>query len=496
MTLNLREYQNASIDALRQGFAQGRKAQILYAPTGAGKTEMAIALLEATKSKGNKAAMILDRIILCDQTSQRLDKYDIEHGVLQSGHWRYRPYENVQVCSAQTLEKRGSLSGLSLLIIDECHTQRQQTVNFIKNNPDLRVIGLTATPFTKGLSAVYEGVVNTISTGDLVKQGVLAPLRVFVSEKEVDMTGAKKVAGEWSSKEAETRAMKITGDISREWEKRTMDIFGKPEKTIVFCSGVNHGADLARQFADLGYNFVSISYKDSDEYKQEVIKEFSSPNSQIHGLIATDILTKGFDVPDVRIGVSARPFSKSLSSHIQQMGRVMRGHPGKDFAVWLDHAGNYLRFFNEWNEVYNSGVDILEETKEKTKKEPTAKEKKDRTCPKCQALWTSGTDTCINCGFVIEGKNRIVHETGNLKELTGVSSTTESKQEFWSMMQWYIRHQGWSTGRAAHTYREKFGVWPRGLSDVSASPPSADVQKFVDKKLRAYFKRKKLGLVA
>ena len=98
MGLNLRPYQEATLDALRKGFLEGNKCQILYAPTGAGKTEMAIALLEATRAKGNRAAMILDRIVLCDQTSQRLEKYSIDHGVLQSGHWRYRPEELIQVC--------------------------------------------------------------------------------------------------------------------------------------------------------------------------------------------------------------------------------------------------------------------------------------------------------------------------------------------------------------------------------------------------------------
>ena len=61
MGLELRPYQAETLDALRKGFASGKRAQILYAPTGAGKTEMAIALLEAVRAKGNKAAMILDR---------------------------------------------------------------------------------------------------------------------------------------------------------------------------------------------------------------------------------------------------------------------------------------------------------------------------------------------------------------------------------------------------------------------------------------------------
>ena len=132
--LELRKYQSDTLDALRNGFAMGNRSQILYAPTGAGKTEMAIALLDAVKKKGNKAAMLLDRIVLCDQTSQRLNGYNIEHGVLQSGHWRYRPYENIQVCSAQTLEKRGDFPSLDLLIVDEAHQTRQQTMEFIKNN--------------------------------------------------------------------------------------------------------------------------------------------------------------------------------------------------------------------------------------------------------------------------------------------------------------------------------------------------------------------------
>jgi N-acetyl-gamma-glutamyl-phosphate reductase len=199
-------------DMLREAFKDGHKSIVLYLATGGGKTEIAIAMLEACRVKGTRAAMLLDRIVLCDQTSQRLDKYKIDHGVLQSGHWRYRPSELIQVCSAQTIEKRGEFPGLSLLIIDEAHQSRAQTIEFIKNNPNIKVIGLTATPFTKGMGSVYSHVVSPITTKQLVEAGSLVPLRVFIS-KEIDMTGAKKVAGEWSQAEATSRGKKITGDI-------------------------------------------------------------------------------------------------------------------------------------------------------------------------------------------------------------------------------------------------------------------------------------------
>lgn len=487
MSLSLRSYQEQTLNALRDGFAQGKRAQILYAPTGAGKTEMAIELMRATKAKGNKAAMLLDRVVLCDQTSRRLEKYQIDHGVMQAGHWRYRPYESIQVCSAQTLERRGSFPGLNLLIVDECHQTREQTMEFIKNNPGVRVIGLTATPFTKGLGNVYDNVVSTVTTKQLVDEKILVPLRVFIA-KEIDMTGAKKVAGEWSQAEASDRGMKITGDVVAEWIKKTHEVFGRPRKTIVFASGVNHGSHLAGKFQEQGYNFICISYRDDDDWKKQVIEDFSKPDTKIDGLIATDILTKGFDVPDVMIGVSARPFSKSLSSHIQQMGRVMRGYDGKEFAIWLDHSGNYLRFRNEWDDVYDQGVDKLDEGKEKAKKEPSSKEKEASKCPACSALWPSHSDTCYNCGHVREKRNKVIAVEGEMVELTGTASR-EGKQAFWNQMVWMMRYQGWSRGRASHTYREKFGVWPKGLSEMQPEAPSAETKKFIDKKLHAFLKK-------
>lgn len=485
--LKLRDYQDAALDMLREAFKDGHNAILLYLATGGGKTEIAIAMLEACRVKGTRAAMLLDRIVLCDQTSQRLDKYKIDHGVLQSGHWRYRPSELIQVCSAQTIEKRGSFPGLSLLIIDEAHQTRAQTIEFIQNNPHIKVIGLSASPFTKGLGAIYSKVVSPITTKKLVDAGSLVPLRVFVA-KEIDMEGAKKVAGEWSQAEATSRGKKITGDIVAEWVKKTHEIFGKPEKTIVFCAGVDHGIDLQQKFQEQGYNFVSISYRDDDEFKRDIVEDFNKPDSNIIGLIATDILTKGFDSPAVRIGVSARPFSKSLSSHIQQMGRVMRPYPGKDFSVWLDHSGNYIRFREDWEDVFENGVSALEDGKEKAKKEPTEKEKKEAKCPACGALWPRGSDTCAHCGHVRERKSMVQSVPGQMEELGSMSR--DDKQQWWSMAQYKVQTGSWSDKRALANYREKFGVWPRGLHDTPL-PPTRAFESFAIKSIRKYLKGKR-----
>ena len=485
MQLELREHQMNVIEELREGFRKGYRSQLLYAPTGFGKTEVAIYLMKAAREKCKRSAMLMDRIVLVDQTSLRLTKYGIPHGVYQSGHWKWDPQELIQVCSAQTLERRDTMPGMNLLIVDECHIARKQTVEFIKNNPHISVIGLTATPFTKGLGTVYENVVCGATNGWLVDNRWLTPLKVYIA-KEIDMSGAKKVAGEWSQDEATQRGMRITGDIVEEWIKKTHEIYGKPEKTIVFCAGVAHGADLVEQFARKGYNFVSISYKDNDDLKKAAIEDFAKPDTQIHGLIATDILTRGFDVPDVKIGVSARPFSKSLSSHVQQMGRIMRPHATKDFAVWLDHSGNYLRFRDDWDDLYAEGVKELDEKVEKPKKEPTQREKEESKCPACGFLW-GNCDHCPSCGHVRQRRNEIAAVAGILEELESGKHHHHDKQSFYSELVQYAISKGYNPNWAKHKYREKFGVWPRNLHDVPQMV-SMDTYNWIKSRMIAYAK--------
>jgi len=483
--INLRPHQADVVEKLDRGFEEHR-CQLLYAPTGFGKTEVAMHMMMEASKKGTKVAMILDRIVLVNQTSTRLAKYGVPHGVMQAGHWRDRPYERIQVCSAQTLERRSDFPEVGLLIIDECHVQRTQVTQYIKDNPDTKVIGLTATPFTKGLGDTYTHVVGAKPTGELIEDKWLVLLKIYIA-KEIDMTGANKVAGEWSQDEVSERGMKITGDIVDEWVDKTNHLFGGPMKTVVFASGVEHGRDLARQFSERGYNFVSISYKEDDEFKNETIEDFSRPDTKITGLIATDILTRGFDVPDVMIGVSARPFSKSFSSHVQQMGRIMRPYKGKTHGVWLDHSGNYLRFRKDWDELFTDGVTSLPDgAGETSKKEPEEKVKKESKCGGCGALWIWPDRVCGECGWTRPMKE-VLNVPGKMVELHMGKSSIGENQNFYSELLYYSRMRGYKDGWAAHKYKEKYGTFPRGLG-VDLKSPSAKTLGWIKSKNIAFAK--------
>lgn len=399
--IELRPYQLDAIDGLRAGIRHGHRAQLLVAPTGAGKTVMAAHLMAEAQEKGTPTAFLVDRIVLVDQTSRTLDRYDIDHGCIQAGHWRYRPNALTQICSAQTIEKRGFFPGCKLLIVDEAHVVRKQTAALIKNRTDIKVVGLTATPFTKGLGEIYSNLVNVTTTEQLQQDGFLVPLLPYAA-KAIDMAGAKTIAGEWSDREVESRGLKIIGDILEEWTDKTAKHFGGPVKTIVFSATVDHGAEICRQFQQAGFNFQQISYKDAnDNRRRELIEEFGKSDSSILGLVACEVLTKGFDVPDVLCGIAARPYRRSLSSHIQQLGRVLRPAVGKTFALWLDHAGNYMRFYDDTAQVFSSGVQGLEDESldAKVRPEPKERDYERLKCRGCGFVLPIKAQRCPACGL-------------------------------------------------------------------------------------------------
>lgn len=408
--LVLRDYQEAAIESARENIRKGKRRQILCAPTGAGKTIIALGLMKRAMEAGSRSAFITDRSALIDQTSQAMDLYGIDHGVMQAAHWRSNPHALVQLVSAQTLGRRVGNGGyvayhlrdLKFVLIDESHTLYKSTLEWLKTLPETTsIIGLTATPFTKGLGKHFGAIVNVATTDGLIGSGNLVRPVVYAAV-EADISGvAVKSTGEWEESGLEREGVKIVGDVANEYIKLSTEHFGKPEKAICFSSTVAHGEEICRAMAGVGLNFQNISYLDDEDDRRRKITEFRKPDSAILGLVSCDALAKGFDVPDVKVCILCRPLRKSLTTHIQQIGRVMRPAAGKDKALVIDHTGNAMRFLDDTVDFWDRGVDELNEGAEKDKKprELTEKERKDRACPKCKAVFAASTPICPACGW-------------------------------------------------------------------------------------------------
>lgn len=167
----LRPYQDTAIMELRERIRARLRRLILCAGTGAGKTVCAAHLLKEASRKGSYALFIVDRVALVTQTSDVMDEYGVDHGVIQGAHRRWSPREHVQICSAQTLARRVLPRAPDLIVVDECHAQYQSTLDLMARYPDAVKIGLTATPFTKGMGLHWDSVVNVIPTRQLIDGG-------------------------------------------------------------------------------------------------------------------------------------------------------------------------------------------------------------------------------------------------------------------------------------------------------------------------------------
>ena len=438
-TVELRDYQIQAKETLRSRIRAGAKRQVLCLPTGAGKTEVAIDLIASARKLGKRATFAADRRQLVEQTSQRFYKNGLEHGVAMSDS-TFGRLNPVQIVSQQTIEKRGFLPKSDLLIVDECHTQRKFLTDYIRNKPDdVTIIGLSATPFSKGLGETFDGgVVNAITTFDLMEKGWLVNPTVYAATP-IDTSLIKRTSsGEFEANSAGEAATKIVGNIVDEWIKNTETQFGGPVATLGFAPTVASCETICAQFRAAGYDFRTSSYKDTGEQSEAIVNAFR--NGEFIGLFSVDKFVKGFDAPHVQFLILARTLRKSLTGHIQMVGRVIRIFENKKKAVINCHSGNWDGFFEATMEFWENGIDELatgKKTKEATRKEePEIEPPK---CIECGANLAKGQKNCPNCGKERPKKqDKTVYVAGTMELREAVKKGSrkwrENKQWVWQNM--------------------------------------------------------------
>ena len=317
--------------------------------------------------------------------------------------------------------------------------------------------------------------------------------------------------GEWDDAGLERAGAKIVGDVVAEYIKRTHEHFGGSAKTIVFSSTVAHGEEICRGFAEVGLNFQNISYRDDEDEQREKIKEFRRSDSAIKGLVSCDALAKGFDVPDVLACILCRPLRKSLTTHIQQIGRVMRSSPGKAKALVIDHTGNCLRFLNDTAAFWASGVDSLDESAEMDRMARgavTPQERKEQVCFGCQAILPPGAPVCPGCGRERPRRAANVINVSGVTHLLTLNATSGRKFDYNShpiLRDQAVAYQVFlaftthrkkgdeAAGRrwAAGLFKGIYGRWPsRSCEALPRNPDllTLDVERFCRNEMARYAK--------
>ena len=434
----LHDYQTQAEVDLKAGFMQGLKSQVLALPTGTGKTMIAIDIVKRTLAAGHTVTFFANREVLVWQASKEFSKYGIEHGILQ-GVNSCRTWNKCLIASVQTAASRNLDTTRDLVIVDEAHERSKFLNHYLKDHAK-RFIGLTATPFTRGIGNTYEKLVSTITTNDAIHQGYLSPYHVYAARKQVDMQGARKNKfGEWTDRTSSERVIPIIGDAVSEWQKKSNEHFSGPVKTLLYSPTVDDGIMFQKKFHDIGINAEQVSYKKNPEHNGKVIKEFRKPDSSIMVLISCEALVKGADFPDVKILSMVRPYSKSFIAMIQMVGRALRTHENKEYALIIDHVGNWLRFQKGIESLYERGPKGLSKIEDAySDKEPTSREKKTRIC-ECGYIFKFREMKCPLCNKPrIHSGTTTDYEPGELHKIA--SSKPAREQEAWltnSTSVWY-----------------------------------------------------------
>ena len=464
MKIQLREYQEEAIAALRNNIRRGVKWQILSSPTGSGKTEIAMSMIQSAIRRGKTVEFIADRQALVNQASQRFSGAGITHGVLMGNDTRDTD-EKVRVCSAQTVESRG-LDIADLYIIDEAHEIRRGLLDKIKEVGDTTfVIGLTATAFPPMLAAYYTEIVNVTTTNQLIVDKFLSPLKIVAPPVKVDTKGLDPGRnGEWDQDAIGERSLRIVGEVVSEWECQITEHFNNEvQPTIVFAASVAAAQVLEEKFSDKGYDFRVVSYLTPGE-NQRIIDEFRA--GKCVGLVNCSVLSRGFDAPDTRIIVDAYPLHSSLVTHIQRLGRVMRIAPGKNFGLVIDHAENWERFKIRTHDFYQNGPPPL----------CLPNKRKDNGKQKAQELSKGGSPASYE---VVDGKLILIDE------VTGAANRFEG--DLWEeLCANALTVCGGdverSKKRALAAYKSITGVWPKRGFVSTERQADAKITKLANQK--------------
>lgn len=464
----LRDYQSTGLDALRTRLGRGIRRIVFVAPTGAGKTTVAGAMIDGARQKGNKCIFLAHRTELIDQCSARLDEFGISHGIIQQKHPRTDPRKPVQVASIQTLNNRDHVDA-DLIVVDECHRSTSPLYTKIIDRYDNKpaIIGLTATPYRldgRGLGEIYDDLYELIPVQPLIDQGFLV-MPVVYGSKDVDLSHVKTTAGDFNKKQL-ADAMKETvlrGDLVDNWVQRVKAETGASSAaecracTVVFAPSVEQSVKVAEQFNACGVPAAHLDAKTPRKERNKILAALRSRELSVVSNVG--ILTEGWDLPHLEIVALLRP-TKSRSLLKQMVGRLMRTDPGKRFAIVLDHA-NCTRMHGFVNEPETFTLDGREKRPRKGSSGPAPH----KVCKACDALVPLNAKVCPACGatlfevdIVFTDEELVVLDPSKIKRPI-LAPETERQASFVELCNQCATRE-YNPGWVRMRYKKLYGAWP------------------------------------
>lgn len=243
----------------------------------------------------------------------------------------FLPFDVIVVDEAHRIPVRGE--GKYRQFISECQSKR----------PELRVVGLTATPYRLDSGPICHDdfiltdVCYEANVGDLIKEGYLCPIRAKIQEQPDLSSVRKNSKGDYVSK-----ALAETVDVPVVVERAIAEavqilVSEKRRSVLFFCVNQAHCEHVSKELKRHHVHAPIVTAKTPLAERERIVSDFKA--GKIHALCNIDVYTEGFNAKQVDAVVMLRPtLSKGLYSQI--VGRGLRLHPDKADCLILDYAGN------------------------------------------------------------------------------------------------------------------------------------------------------------
>ena len=386
MTFALRPYQANACDAALAWLRQSVDPVLIDAAPAAGKSFM-IARLAAALHEISGGKRVLCLAPNAELVKQNHEKYLMtgEPASIFSASAGAKSTRHVVVFGTPLTVKNAisrfcapGANGFCAVIVDEAHgltpTIREVIDAMRDANPNLRVIGLSGTPYRLGSGYIFaqwpDGKVNgedtarapyfmrcayRVSAREMLDGGFITPMEIGATGAEhYDITGIELLPNGTLNPETVERAFVGHG---RKTAAIVADVIEKsrnrPGGIMYFAATVRHAEEI---FASLPQAASAVITGETCKLgggdivsRDRAIKLYRA--GEIRHLVSVGTLTTGFDVSHTET-IALLRYTESAALLQQILGRAWRLHPGKATSVLLDYAENVERHFPD-GDIYN-----------------------------------------------------------------------------------------------------------------------------------------------
>jgi len=386
MTFLLRPYQSAATDKTLEFLRQSVDPVLIDAAPAAGKSYMIAKLAaELHKMSGGKRVLCLapSRELVTQNhqkyllTGEPASIFSASAGAKSTRHVVVFGTPKTVANSISRFTRTGK-DGFCAVIVDECHgmtpTIRAIIDEMRQANPNLRVVGLTGTPFALNKGYIFrvwhDGRVND---DDVTRDPYFTQLAYRVSAREMLDEGfiTPMVVGEINSEAYDTSGIELmpNGTFNHATVERAFEGHGRrtagaiadalcqarnrPGGVMYFAATVRHGQEVMASLPVENSAFVSgddCTLFGKPATRKQVIEAYRA--RRVRHLTSIGTLTTGFDVEHTETIVLLR-FTESASLLTQILGRAWRLCEGKADCLLLDYAGNVAKHFGDTADIYN-----------------------------------------------------------------------------------------------------------------------------------------------